>query len=80
MCVCLSHLPGECRVAVDEDGHGARPLRVARVVLLGARLSGDHRVDRLQVRRVGHQRDVHLRGRARPADHFIQLFQLYLSI
>ena len=46
---------------MDQHGHRARPLCVARVVLLGARLARYHGVDRLQVRRVGDQRNVHLR-------------------
>jgi len=47
-------LAGEAAVAVQQDGHVARAVHVARVELLGARLADDHGVHRLQMRRVGH--------------------------
>ena len=61
-------LPGERRVAVDEDRKYLAPLRVARLrgtlpvqgaILLGANPPLDHRVDDLQMARVEGQRQVH---------------------
>src|SRR5207249_4340192 len=63
----LGHHPlaGEGRVAVHEDGHDARVLGVVQVLLLGAHHALDDRIDRLQVARVGGQREVDLPPRAR---------------
>src|SRR5437867_2207800 len=58
-------LAGEGRVAVHEDGHDARVLGVVQVLLLGAHHALDDRIDRLQVARVGGQREVDLPPRAR---------------
>ncbi len=59
---CLIHqaLAGERRVAVHQDRHHrTAPLRVARGVLPRAHLAHHDRVHRLQMRRIGLQRDVH---------------------
>src|SRR5438552_2522846 len=63
----LGHHPlaGEGRIAVHEDRHDARVLGVVQVLLLGAHHALDDRVDRLQVARVGGQREVDLPPRAR---------------
>ena len=62
-------LPGEGGVAVDQKRHDARPLVerhdigvavVGVLVLLGARLAEHHRVDDLEMRRVGGERQMHL--------------------
>ena len=52
-------LPGECGVAVQEDADDFLALGIAHLVLLGAHLAEDDRVDRLEVRGVGRQRQVH---------------------
>ena len=53
-------LAGEGRVAVDEERHdgGAVVRRAAVLVLLGAHLAEHHRIDDLEVRRVGGERQV----------------------
>mmetsp|Transcript_57860 Transcript_57860/g.125613 ORF Transcript_57860/g.125613 Transcript_57860/m.125613 type:complete len:274 (-) Transcript_57860:871-1692(-) len=56
-------LPREGGVAVDQYRHRVRALGVARVVLLRAAFAFDNGVDGLEVRRVGHERDVHLLAR-----------------
>ena len=55
-------LAGERRVAVDEQRQHRRALarRAAALVLLGAHLAEHHRIDDLQVRGVGGQRQVHV--------------------
>src|SRR5436309_3325059 len=58
-------LAGEGRVAVHEDGHDARVLGVVQVLLLGTHHALDDRIDRLQVARVGGQREVDLPPTAR---------------
>src|SRR5213593_3770390 len=63
----LGHHPlaGEGRIAVHEDRHDARVLGVVQVLLLGAHHALDDRIDRLQVARVGGEREVYLPPRAR---------------
>src|SRR5213083_460734 len=58
-------LAGEGRVAVHEDGHDARVLGVVQVLLLGAHHALDDRIDRLEMARVGGEREVHFPPRAR---------------
>jgi hypothetical protein len=55
-------LAGEGGVAVDQQRHhhGAVLRRRAMLVLLGAHLAEHHRIDDLQMRRVGRQRQMHL--------------------
>ena len=55
-------LAGEGRVAVHQQRHhhGALFRRRAVLVLLGAHLAERHRIDDLQMRRVGGQRQMHL--------------------
>ena len=48
----------EGRVAVHQDRHDLAALGVAALVLLGARLAQHHGIDRLEMRRIGRQRDV----------------------
>src|SRR5881296_3354815 len=58
-------LTGESRIAVHEDGHDAGVLGVVQVLLLGAHHALDDRVDRLEMARVGGEREVHFPPRAR---------------
>ena len=51
-------LAGEGRVAVQQDRHHLGALDVAALRLLGAHLAEHHRVDRLEVARVGGQAQV----------------------
>ena len=53
-------LAGESRVAVHQDAHHPLVLVVADHGLLGAHLAQDHRVDRLEMRRVGGHRKMDL--------------------
>ena len=53
-------LPGEGRIAVQQQRQAAGPLIVLVLVLLGARLAEHDRIDHLQVRRIGGQRQVHV--------------------
>ena len=55
-------LAGERRVAVDQQRHhhGAVVARGAVLVLLGAHLAEHHRIDDLQMRRIGGERQMHL--------------------
>ena len=55
-------LAGERRVAMDQQRqhHGALFRRRAVLVLLGAHLAEHHRIDDLEMRRVGGQRQMHL--------------------
>ena len=56
-------LARERRVAVHHDAHDAAPAAgVARHVLPRAHLADHHRIDRLQMRRIGLQRDMHRRA------------------
>ncbi len=63
-------LAGERCVPVDEDREGdariVKALARGTVGLLRPRTSLDHRVDRLEVARVGHERDGDVAGRGRP--------------
>src|SRR5437667_228384 len=58
-------LPVEGGVAMQQDRDHARALTVAVAVLLGSHHALDHRVDGLQVTRVGAEREVDLVARAR---------------
>ena len=60
-------LAREGGVAVEEERHGAGAVHVAQVVLLRARLALDDRVDGLEVRRVGDEREVHVLAGVRRA-------------
>jgi hypothetical protein len=54
-------LAGESRIAVDQTAAEPYALgRIAKLVLLGADLSEDHRIDDFEVRWVGRQRQVNL--------------------
>ena len=53
-------LAGERRVTVQDDRQDLGAVDIAHLRLLGARLAIDHRVHRLEVRRIGGQRQVHL--------------------
>ena len=55
-------LAGERRVAVDQQRHhhGAIVRRGAELVLLGAHLAEHHRIDDLEMRGIGGERQVHL--------------------
>ena len=63
-------LASKGRVAVEQDRHGLLALGVAAVKLLGPHFTLHHRVDRLQVRRVGHhaELDVAVVGAIEPLD------------
>jgi hypothetical protein len=52
-------LPTEGAVSVQQHRHVLGPRIVAVVELLGARLANNHSVHRLEVRRVGHEGEVH---------------------
>ena len=70
----VPHLAGERAVAVDEDGHGAAAGGVVLVELARAALTQHHRVDRLEVRRVGEQREVDRLARlCRPVERRAQV-------
>ena len=60
-------LPREGSVAVDQDGDHALPAQVARAPLLGAHDALDHGVDRLEVRRVRGEPEVHVLSRSHHA-------------
>jgi hypothetical protein len=53
-------LAGEGRIAVDQQRQHLLALAVLQLVLLGAHLAEHDRVDDLEMRRVGRQRQVHL--------------------
>ena len=52
-------LPREGSIAVDQDRHHLGAILVGEAVLLGAGLTHHHRVDGLEVRRIGVERQVH---------------------
>ena len=52
-------LSGKSGVAVDEERQSFRPLdHVVELVLLGAHLAENNRIDNLEVRRIGGQREM----------------------
>ena len=53
-------LAGERRIAVDQHGEHAPALLVAELALLGAHAADDHRIDRLEMRRIGIEREMHV--------------------
>ena len=74
-------LPGEGRVAVDQQRQAARAVGVAHAVLLGAHAPLDDRVDPLEVAGVERQRQVHpVRVGAGAEDPIDRVAQVVLDV
>ena len=61
-CFCDDSLARERRIPVNQDRENVVPALLRQQILLGSHNSLEHRIDRLEVRRIG--REVHGRIRA----------------